>query len=94
MKKKAEAGSLKKRVTFSFTEPVAKEVTVAGTFNDWDSQKDRLKHNGSGYWKIVKYLPPGRYEYRLVVDGIWTTDPLCPNRRPNMYGGENCIIEV
>ena len=89
-----ETKALKKRVTFVFKEPFAKEVTVAGTFNGWDCQKDFLKHNGSGQWRIVKFLAPGTYEYRFVVDGIWTTDPLSSLRRPNVYGGENCILEV
>jgi 1,4-alpha-glucan branching enzyme len=97
MKKKTtgkQTESFKKRVTFSFTEPFAKEVTVAGTFNDWDPRKDHLKRSGSGQWKIIKYLPAGTYEYRFVVDGIWTTDLQCLHRRPNLYGAENCVLEV
>jgi 1,4-alpha-glucan branching enzyme len=97
MKKKSagkETESLKKRVTFTFAEPFAKEVTVAGTFNNWDSEKDHLKQSDSGHWKIVKYLPAGPYEYRFVVDGIWTNDPQCLNCRPNLYGVENCVLEV
>ena len=89
-----ETRAFKRRVTFVFENPFAKEVTVAGTFNGWDCQKDFLRGNGSGRWSIVNYLVPGIYEYRFVVDGIWTTDPLCSIRRPNVYGGENCILEV
>ncbi len=83
----------RKRVTFSFHSPDAKEVFIAGTFNDWDPHKDSFKKQSTG-WKAVKYLTPGTYEYRLVVDGIWTDDPACQWHRPNQYGSENCILKV
>ena len=83
----------RRRVTFSFASPDAKEVFVAGTFNGWDPHKDPFKRHSTG-WKAVKYLTPGMYEYLLVVDGIWVDDPSCPKRRSNPYGGENCILEV
>jgi len=83
----------RKRVTFSFSSPDAKEVFVAGTFNNWDPRKDPFKRHITG-WKAVKYLAPGTYEYLLVVDGVWVQDPSCAKRRGNPYGGENCILEV
>jgi len=45
-------------------------------------------------WKKTISLPPGRYEYRLLVDGQWQDDPQCPLRQPNQFGGENCVCEV
>jgi 1,4-alpha-glucan branching enzyme len=83
----------RRRVTFSFHSPDAKEVFIAGTFNDWDPRKDPFKKLSAG-WKAVKYLTPGMYEYRLVVDGIWADDPACPYHRPNQYSGENCVLVV
>ncbi len=82
-----------KKVIFHLQWPYAKEVSVAGTFNNWDPSKDRLKENAKG-WKLSKYLDPGTYEYRFVVDGIWVDDPAAKNRRPTHYGCENCILEV
>ncbi len=82
-----------RRVTFSFHSPDAKEVYLAGTFNDWDPRKNPFKKYSKG-WKAIKYLAPGMYEYRLVVDGIWVDDPTCTNRRPNQYGSENCVLDV
>jgi 1,4-alpha-glucan branching enzyme len=84
----------KKRVSFSISSPFSRAVSVAGSFNDWQPEEDPLKRDEYGNWTIVKYLPHGRYEYRFFVDGIWTPDPLCDNRQPNPYGGENCVIEV
>ncbi len=67
---------------------------MAGTFNDWDPARDFLKRKGEGNWVLVRYLPPGVHEYRFVVDGIWTTDPLCVTRCRNIYGGENSVLEI
>ena len=87
-------GTGKKRVTFSVYAPHAREVAVAGTFNEWDPARRPLKREPDGNWKVAFYLHPGRYEYRFVVDGIWTDDPCCTTRCWNRYGGENCILEV
>jgi len=92
--KKTHTSSTKK-VIFTFHAPDAGEVCVAGAFNDWDPRKDPLKKKGAmGQWKTVKYLEPGLYEYRFVVDGVCVDDPSCQRRRPNQYGGENCLLEV
>ena len=84
----------KKRVTFSVHAPHAREVAVAGTFNDWDPSSRPLNREAGGSWTVTFYLAPGSYEYRFVVDGIWTDDPCCTTRCWNQYGGENCILEV
>ena len=39
-------------------------------------------------------LPPGTYEYRLVVDGQWMPDPLAKETVPNPFGGRNSILRV
>lgn len=91
--KKTHTASTKK-VIFTFHDPDAGEVCVAGTFNGWDSRKDPLKKGATGRWKTVKYLMPGLYEYRFVVDGVFVDDPSCHRRRSNQYGGENCLLEV
>jgi len=84
----------KKRVIFNVHAPAAREAAVAGTFNDWDPSSRPMKRDDEGNWKITFFLSPGKYEYRFVIDGIWTDDPRCTARRRNPYGGENCIVEV
>jgi 1,4-alpha-glucan branching enzyme len=91
MKKTNKAST--RKVIFSFHAPDAGEVCIAGTFNNWEPRKDPLKRNAKE-WKTVKYLDPGTYEYRFVVDGIWADDPACKSRRSNQYGSENCVLEL
>jgi 1,4-alpha-glucan branching enzyme len=84
----------KKRVTFTFDAPEAKEVFLCGTFNDWCLDKTPLKRDARGKWKAQIMLAPGTYEYRLRVDGVWTNDPAADGVTPNPFGTENCVRQV
>ena len=86
--------SSKQKVTFSYTAPEAQAVLLAGDFTGWDQAPLGLKKDKKGVWKKTISLAPGRYEYRLLVDGEWRDDPQCSNRQPNQFGGENCVCIV
>jgi 1,4-alpha-glucan branching enzyme len=84
----------KKRVAFTLAAPQAQSVLVTGSFCDWQTQSHPLKKDRQGTWKTTVPLPPGRYEYRFLVDGNWHDDPQCLERVPNPYGSENCVLHV
>ena len=84
----------KQKVTFSFTAPEANTVLLVGDFTGWQEAPLTLKKDKGGTWKKTVSLPPGRYEYRLLVDGQWQDDPQCASRQPNQFGGENCVCIV
>jgi 1,4-alpha-glucan branching enzyme len=84
----------KQKVSFAYRAPSAHAVLLAGDFTGWDQAPMALKKDKSGVWKKVIALPPGRYEYRLLVDGEWRDDPQCSTRKPNQFGGENCVCVV
>ena len=86
--------SLEKSVNFEFYAPFASEVSLAGEFNSWDSSKNTLTKDTNGKWHASIRLKPGRYEYRLLVDGNWENDPKSTEYVPNAYGTWNCVIEV
>lgn len=79
-------------VLFVYTQE-AKEVYVAGDFNNWNSTSHRMAKDGNVFKLLIK-LPKGRYQYKFVVDGIWKEDPLNPNKTDDGYGGFNSVIEV
>jgi 1,4-alpha-glucan branching enzyme len=85
---------LEKEVPFEFYAPTAAEVRVSGTFNDWDTSKNKLKKDKEGRWSIALKLKPGHYEYRYLVDGNWENDQRPVGCVPNAYGTWNCVIEV
>lgn len=81
-------------VRFEFTHPTATTVCVAGTFNNWLPEKKTLHSTGIGNWWKETALPPGVYEYCLVVDGQWMPDPLVTETVPNPFGGRNSILRL
>lgn len=90
----AKSKTGKKKVTFSYAAPEAETVLLAGDFTGWQQAPLSLKKDKSGLWSKTISLPPGRYEYRLLVNGEWRDDPQCPNRQPNQFGGQNCVCIV
>jgi chromosome partitioning protein len=82
------------QVVLSLSAPGAKEVYVAGDFNQWIlDEKSRMEpHNG--HWTKRLSLKGGRYHYRFVVDGKWTEDPNNATRELNPYGEMDSLLEV
>ncbi len=74
--------------------PAARSVAVTGSFCGWVAEGFPLKKGRKGVWEGTLALPPGRHEYRLLVDGEWRDDPACQERVPNGFGTENCVLEV
>jgi len=82
-------------VVFVTLYPRAQEVMIAGDFNNWQPSKTVMEKVGSsGVWQAKMKLPPGRYRYRLVVDGQWQQDPYNGNTELNPFGDYNSVLEV
>jgi len=95
MKKKADQNSNKRRrVSFSFDAGSAKEVFIAGDFNEWNPTKHAMQHSEEGQWKKTLMLPPGHYEYKCVVDGRWANDPSNEEVCGNTFGTTNNILQI
>lgn len=72
--------------------PHARLVTLAGDFNGWNPiSLPFTRHNGE--WACRIGLPPGRYEYKLIIDGVWTPDPGNPEVAVN-NGHINSVMVV
>ena len=71
----------------------AREVSLVGDFNGWNTAADPMKRVG-GAWTATLSLRPGTYRYKLVVDGDYRPDPSHQNREPDGYGGENSLLTV
>lgn len=90
-----------KAVEFHCRAPEAQTVQLAGTFNDWNSETTPLTKGEHGDWAASLDLPPGRHEFKFVVDGQWCcepgcdgTDRECPKCVPNSFGTMNRFIDV
>jgi len=81
-------------VHMKFSHPVAGEVAIAGTFNDWRPEATPMVSMGDGRWLKELALSPGTYEYLFVADGHWLCDPLAKETVPNPFGGRNSVLTV
>ena len=71
----------------------AREVFLAGSFNEWHPAMFPMIESPGGWTKEL-VLAPGTYEYRFVVDGRWIADPNNPKSIPNPFGGSNSVLEL
>lgn len=93
-------------VVFRFAAPSASVVQLAGSWpeNNWLAGQGQTgsflvgemkSDTASGIWTRTEKLPPGRYQYKFVVDRVnWREDPNNPNRTDDGYGGFNSLIDV
>ncbi|WJW75986.1 AAA family ATPase [Thiohalobacter sp. IOR34] len=87
------AGS-EREVVLHFDDAGNRRIQIAGDFNDWipDRNVETVHLNGSLH-KVLR-VPPGAYEYRVIIDGVWQPDPGNPLETPNYLGGSNSLLRV
>ena len=71
----------------------AREVYVAGSFNDWREGEIRLRKTKTG-WSRGVYLREGTHAYKYIVDGKWILDPTHDVVRPDGMGNKNSFMAV
>jgi chromosome partitioning protein len=71
------------------------QLAIAGNFNGWSGTTHPMKANlDLGVWELCLKLPPGKVQYRLVIDGQWCTDPYNDTCEPNPFGETNSVVTV
>jgi glycosidase len=66
-------------------------VSIAGELNAWNPVEGNLSLI-NGIWERSFYVTPGKYAYRLVLDGVWQLDPNNPDSVDNNMGGYNSVF--
>ena len=81
-------------VRFRFHNSRARAVALAGDFNGWSTTSHPMQRSGNALWTLEVELPPGRHEYKFLVDGKdWWNDPDAP-KTPNIWGSENSYVDM
>ena len=82
-------------VRFVLVAPDARQVSLAGTFNQWDPQATPLVRTGAtGLWTATLTLPAGQHQYAFVVDGArWVPDPGAP-AVDDGFGRRNSVLTL
>ena len=79
-------------VPFRYEDASAKEVMLAGSFNNWHPEP---MNNDGGIWTTRANLTFGQsYEYQFVVDGRSIPDPKRTRSKPHGMGGEASVFTV
>ena len=84
------------KVTFSVPAKEANEVTVVGTFNEWNTKSTILKKLKNGTFKgTVDLEKDNSYEFRYVIDGTYINDEQADAYAWNDYASaENSVLNV
>ncbi len=76
-------------VLFSVRAPHAREVKLAGDFNQWVPDRDVLTvRDEQGIWKKFVLLPRGSYHYKFLIDDEWKED----SHNPVVCSTENGLV--
>jgi hypothetical protein len=83
-------------VRFELVAPTANNVSLAGSFNDWQPDGVELTQNPeTGVWSGVISLRPGEHQYMFVIDGAeWIPDPDAHAQIDDGFGQTNSVIVV
>lgn len=82
-----------KVVFFLKGQPNAEKVILSGSFNGWDEQAIQMQRVPEG-WELRADLPPGRYEYKFIVDGEWTHDKANKEMVVNEHNTLNSVLYI
>ena len=83
-----------KPVNFVCVAPQARQVMLAGDFNDWDPEALPLKRQPDGSWTAQVTLGHGHHHYRFLVDGKPTLDPRAQGVARNEQNEKVSLIAV
>lgn len=85
----------KDTVDFTFIcriKPEAKKVFIAGDFNNWNPESDRMTRRNGTFRKRVK-LAKGDHQYKFIIDGEWCPDPAA-TQIDNAMGSVNSLVHI
>ncbi len=84
------------KVTFTVPAEEANQVTVVGSFNEWNSEATALKKLKNGTFKgTVNLEKDNSYEFRYLIDGKYINEEQADAYAWNEYASaENGVLNV
>ncbi|KAK9158732.1 hypothetical protein Scep_005306 [Stephania cephalantha] len=87
-------GLTKNLVTLIWDNGSCSSVEVSGLDIGWGQRIPMKFDEEESFWILQKKLPEGHYEYKYVVDGVWTINKRDLVTDPNKDGHINNYIDV
>lgn len=79
-------------VTFEFSAPDAKEVSLVCEATNWEPTAMKKTKEGAFRTK-VRLAKDGQYQFRYLVDGeLWANDEAADAYWANEHGGDNSVV--
>ncbi len=78
-------------VEFKFFRPQARQVHLAGDFNNWRHGELPMSQIEAGYWVARLKLPTGEFRFRYCADGEWFTDYAAFGVEPGRFGLDSIL---
>ena len=83
--------------TFVYRGEADHSVALVACFNKFHPSKEdtRTRSEDGASWILTKSLPPGRYEYKFLIDGErWVTDANAVESDADGVGGEHSVLTL
>lgn len=97
MKKTYSENKTTCEVTFELPPEVqAQTAQICGEFNGWDQEANPMERQDDGSFTLTLELSSGRsYQFRYLLDEThWENDWAADTYVPNLFGGEDSVVEV
>src|ERR1051326_150274 len=88
------ARKMAKPVNFICRAPAARQVYLAGDFNEWQSASAPMQRQPDGAWLLQVCLQHGHHQYRFIVDGKPMLDPRAHGVAQDANGERVSMIAV
>lgn len=88
------AKRIAKPVNFVCYAPGAKQVSVIGDFNGWDTTANPMKRQPDGAWMTQIQLSHGHHQYLFYVDGQAQLDPRAQGVARTQQGERVSLIAI
>jgi hypothetical protein len=85
--------TLSQGVLITYKNRGARRVDIAGNFSHWKPASMHRSNNGIWHYFLKEFHGSKTIQYKFVVDGIWTLDPLNNEREDDGCGSYISIVE-
>ena len=84
----------KNTIEFYLQHGCAEQVSLCGSFNNWEPDVLIMEPGENGMWRVeIPLLAAGKYFYKFYVDEhIWLEDVDNPWREPDGLNGWNSVL--
>tara|TARA_R110002096_G_scaffold425644_6_gene634497 strand:+ start:18057 stop:18356 length:300 start_codon:yes stop_codon:yes gene_type:complete len=73
----------------------SKEVAVAGDFNGWDIEANKLQEKNGNWQTQLRLKPNSSYAFKYFIDGErWENDDAADEYVSNKFGTEDSLIYI